>query len=380
MMALRHLFTSAAAVALLTLLGSLSGCASAPRQTLSQSAQATGVDAIDLQKAGVKHRWTHTVGLAPGESIKSVWRVGDSVYVATNRSHLVCINASAGTRSWDLDLGASSHEIFRPVEVPGSNNLVVINQGQAAMLDKHSGKVLTIHSLGFSATTDPFVVDNTLCIGSGNYFYGLYLDPFLGHKWVTANPGDYFLARPALIGTSSLIIAGAEKGNIWRLSPDNGDWLWRDRKVNGFVVAPLVADARNVYVASLESRLYAFDVVSGAYQWDTRLEGKLNLAPVSANPSTVLCPTSGHGLYALAADKGDIKWFVPDVTHVGTVTADKAYASDSAGNVLAIQLDTGEVSAKFPVPDLFSVVSNKVDGLIFVAVRNGRIVAVEQTK
>ncbi len=379
-MALRHLMLSAVAVVGLCGALGLSGCESVESR---MARTYTGdLDILSLQHAGLRPRWTHTVGLAPNEKLKNVWRVGDAIYAATSQGHLVSVSASAGTRNWDVDIGVTAHDIFRPALSTDGKDVIIINQGKVMAVNKLTGGIVATRDLGFFATTDPYIMDNVLCVGSSHHFYGLFLDPLGGKKWNIPAAQDYFVARPAPVGPNgtALIVAGAETGLLWRLQVADGDPVWRDRKVNGHVTAGLASDLRNVYVACMDGRVYAFDQNNGGSLWDTLLEGKLNLAPVSASAATLLVPTTGGGLYALSTEKGDIKWRLPDISKIGTVTGDKFYAGDKDGNLLCILVDTGEILSKVKFPGLANVLPNRTDNLVYVELKDGRIVALEPSK
>ncbi len=375
-MALRNTFLAAAAI--IISLGTLPACQNG--NPFWGPSSVKNVDPLEVLHAGLKERWTHTIGLASGEKIAQAWRVGDAIYVTTSRSFLVSIDASSGVRRWTTDMGDSTHAIYRPVEVPALKAVIIADKGNVLALDKMTGSVLARTALGFTATTDPFVIDDTLCLGGSSYFYGLYLDPFGGRKWVTSAPADYFIARPAQIGTSALVIASGKEGKLWRITPVNGEWDWRDRKVAGPIIAPLAVDGRHLYVASLDNRLYAFDQATSAHVWDTRLEGRLSLGPVPATPSVLLCPTEKGSLYALTTEKGLIKWSLPGIDKIGTIVGDRVFVVDNHSQLLGVLLETGEVISTLSVPGVHSTVTNRADGLVYTIFKDGRVMAFEQNR
>jgi outer membrane protein assembly factor BamB len=335
MLSLRRVLASAFVMAAAVSASVLPGCQNG-RDTSSRP------PVNELSNVGLRQLWERRVTLAPGEKIADAWRVGDSVYVTTSNARLVRLVAASGTKAWEVDLVNRMYQIFRPADAPGGKNVLVLNRGQAFLIDKTTGDIVLRKPLELAINTDPIVVGNTFCVGGVNYFYSLYLDTLGGKKWVTAAPNDTFVARPAVEGDpgTSAILA-SERGRLWRINLVSGDWIWKDRKTNGRVTGGPESDARAAYIPSLDGSVYAFEMNNGSQLWSTRLAGTLD-KNLLATRSDLLVPTSSNILYSLSTSKGEKRWEAHGVRDIGTVAGDRVYVMDSTGTLKALALDSGE--------------------------------------
>ena len=370
-----NVFSRAAAVALVGVVAAVAGCTAS--HSYKAGPETLVVTRADAGRAGLSPRWQRQVGLTEGETISEIWRVGDSLYVSTSDHQLHSINAAAGTTNWVADMGKAAIHIYRPQETKGAKYVYVITRGRVFAIDKRLGDITTSHDLGFSATCDPIVTEDTLCVGGADRYHGLYYDPLAGVKWGLAAPHDFFVARPVLQG-GGLFVA-SQSGLLWRLNPKTGSPDWFDRKTNGEVKAPLTADASRLYIPCMDRRLYCFDANNGRPLWDTRLDGTLDQAALAAGAS-VLCVGRGKGLYCLNSSNGEIKWNLPGVEQIISRSGDHVYAADGSGSLLSIAMDTGTVDSKLSLANVLEYVPNDLDGLIFAVTRDGRIAALEAAK
>jgi outer membrane protein assembly factor BamB len=332
------------ASALLFALGSsalLFGTACAPKQITPDY-----IPFPSLQNVGLTQVWERQVVLAPKEIIEHVWRVGDSVYVATNQGRLTRIEAASGVKSWDATVGSGS-EIHKPFELPGGRKLLIADRDELMLVNKTTGRTEATNHVDFVITTDPVVIGDHICVGGTDFFYGLFLDQLGGRVWITPAPDDGFTAQPAVVGDSLLL--ATNQGKLWRVSAADGDWVWKDRKTNGDVTAGLAVDSRNVYIPSLDHYLFAFEIATGHELWDIRLDGTLDQQALPLK-GQVLVTSTGKGLYDITTNNGQVKWQTDAITQIVTVLGDQIWAGDSAGNLKALSLTDGKVISSTPIP------------------------------
>ena len=153
----------------------LSGCG-----TKDTAAVVVPTDLPGLQSVGLHQVWQRQVPLETGERITKVWRLGLSVYVATSGCRIVRLDAKTGILKWGVALGYENFDIFRPVELKGPDNfpngeVLVITRGEAFIFNMEIGDENAAR-MGISASTDPVVIGNTLCVGGADTFYGMYMD------------------------------------------------------------------------------------------------------------------------------------------------------------------------------------------------------------
>jgi outer membrane protein assembly factor BamB len=332
----------------------------------------------NLSQVGLRKVWERQVATAPGEHINHAWRVGDSVYITTDQARIVRIVASSGVKAWDALVGSEASTFHRPVELAGGKEILIMDRGNFFVLNKETGRLMHSNSIGFLATTTPVIVDATICVGGNDYFHGLYLDQLGGQRWVTFATDDSFVSDPAVIG-DTLIIA-SRTGKLWRINAADGNWMWKDRKTNGEVVAPVVTDQHAAFIPCLDHYLYAFDATTGGELWSTRLDGELDQPSVVTKfaGGELLVPARDKGLYAISPADGAIRWEADGVTEIASVFGDYVWTGDTAGNLRCMRVDTGEIISSTPLtqpqsfiysPDQWVIVMNKA-GVIDAFVPN----------
>ncbi len=332
----------------------------------------------DLSQVGLRKVWERQVATAPGEKINNAWRVGDSVYLTTDQSRILRIVAASGVMAWDAVVGSAASNFHRPVEISGGKEILIMDRGNFFVLNKETGRLIHSTPIGFLATTTPIIIQTTLCVGGNDYFHGLFVDQLGGQRWVTYAANDSFVSDPALIG-DTLIIA-SRTGRLWRISGADGNWVWKDRKTNGDVVAGLATDTHAVFVPSLDHYLYAFDATTGGELWNQRLDGELDQTPIFTKLAggELLVPARNKGLYAVNPADGVLRWEADGVTQLSSIAGDFIWAGDSSDNLRCMRVDTGEIVSSTPLshpqsfiysPDEWVIVLNK-SGVIDAFVPN----------
>jgi outer membrane protein assembly factor BamB len=378
MRALRGIVASAIVLALAGAVGGLAGCA---EKHVNVTAAALPMEMPNLNEAGLHQDWTRSINLEPGERVKKAWRLGVSVYVATNYSRIVRIDAKTGVMVWSIGLGPENFDIFRPIELTGpaggpAISVLVVTRGEAFTFNLETGdEERPPAQLGISVSTDPVLVGNTLGVGGADSFYGLYFDHLGLKHWRVPAPDDLFHSAPIVMDGNILVASG--KGRLWRLNGSNGDWDWKDRKTNGPVVAGLVADFGAVYVPSLDQRVYAFDAATGGELWEQQLSGRLETKPTLAGPN-LLVISQENGMYALARDSGEVKWNVPDIAEVASIQNDTVWVGDTMGNIRQLAIADGAQRASAPTPGVQVFIPNRIDSRVFLVGWNGMVASYSQ--
>lgn len=100
-------------------------------------------------------------------------------------------------------------------------------------------------------------------------------------------------------------------GEVFALNPANGELRWENTTLLPIRAAPTVANEQ-VYVISLDNRLYAFDVESGERLWDfagiEEETGFIGAAAPVANESSVIAAFSSGEVVSVMARNGRTLW------------------------------------------------------------------------
>src|SRR5699024_6638559 len=144
-------------VAALPLLAGLSACQKAPPVTMAEIPPG---ELPDLRRAGLTQLWKAEATLYAGENIRNVWRVGDSIYVATSDARIIRIDAKTGAIRWQQGLGVDNFIIYKPIELKtadgsASKELLVVTGGEVFTFDMATGDETRPRAhLGLSVSCD----------------------------------------------------------------------------------------------------------------------------------------------------------------------------------------------------------------------------------
>jgi outer membrane protein assembly factor BamB len=373
-MRLPRLLTAAAICAAAALTG-LSGCSIFKDNRGPVIIAPVATDLPGLQSVGLHQVWQRQVPLEPGERIKKTWRLGLSIWIATTESRIIRIDAKSGVLKWSNGLGRENFDIYKPIELKGADGfpngqVLVVTRGEAFIFSMETGDILRQGRLNMSVSADPVLIGNTLCVGGADTFYGLYMDVLGMKHWRVPAPGDLFLSAPVAMDNNVLI--GSRNGHLWRISADNGDWDWKDRKTNGNIVGGLVADYNAVYVPCEDQRVYAFRTDTGGEIWEQQLEGRLEETPVLAGPD-VLVTSVNRTMYALSRQSGQVKWKTENIAQVATINDDTVWVGDTTGVIRQLSLETGEEKAAALTNGIQLFVRNNVDQKVILVTNAGLV-------
>ena len=211
----------------------------------------------------------------------------------------------------------------------------------------------------------PTVVDGVIYIGAeAGALHAVELDS--GRElWSFQTEGAVFHAP---IVHQEIVIFGSQDGGLravsksdgslkWKFQAGQVDWDVRDIFVNGI---PSIVDGV-VYFSSEDFNVYAVDVETGLEVWRHNLgeEPQAREIPI-INRTAYIGAWDGH-LHALDIDTGQRVWRsetddtnraalpnqVPFVTVVPIVTEEAVYYSDWAGNLFAIDRESGQQIWRF---------------------------------
>ncbi len=143
--------------------------------------------------------------------------------------------------------------------------------------------------------------DGTAYIGTGNG--SLYaIDPHGALLWKTVlSAGRKLRAAPSL-GANGTVYIGSENGTFYAVDSGTGVVKWEFATGNG-IVAPALVDGRdNVYVASLDSKVYVLSPSGGLYS-TFETYGEIVAAMALGADGTLYVGSGDRGLYAL--EEGD---------------------------------------------------------------------------
>jgi eukaryotic-like serine/threonine-protein kinase len=227
---------------------------------------------------------------------------GETVFLAYNQ-HIAAVNVNNGTQIWKYPGEPDSKLMFY-------SNPWIDGQGNLA---------------------------------AGSYYGSVvYLKAQTGELIWKYEGGNTKIYAPVL-ETDNKLIASSEDGNLHFINPADGS-LIRKISIGQSSWGAMAADARTIYVATLEHFVYAFNIVTGEKQWQydagTSIAGGVTLAG-----DKLLVGTFGKQVVELDAATGaEIRKIDADGWVWGAPVVDSGvmYFADLAGVVRAVSLEDGK--------------------------------------
>ncbi|MBA2564856.1 MAG: PQQ-binding-like beta-propeller repeat protein [Gemmatimonadetes bacterium] len=149
-----------------------------------------------------------------------------------------------------------------------------------------------------------------------------------------------FQASPALAEGVLIVSAPHPEARAFGLNPRTGDTLW-ERRVGDLVQPPLLSAGRAIFI-SLNGRVSALELGSGAEAWETRLEGVFPGGALLLGDDLVILAAGGT-IYRLDARSGRR---LGSLDLRGSASPAMAPAGEAAGFLLAYH--TGRVRGFHP--------------------------------
>lgn len=277
-----------------------------------------------------------------GQSIRALFSTDDLIYAVTADDALHAIGADGVHRWISKDLTGV------PTAPPVMNSwgVAFLVGSDLFVFERTYGNLTLKKRLPFPPAAVPAMTDSTLFVSTfvENRIHTVDLDSGLsGWSYRTA---EGVVSSPVVIGDLSrqtLFFAGLD-GEVTALPAVSADSLapsaaaWR-RSTNDTNTADLVTDGTtSVFLASEDTKLYAFDRITGVIQWAYPTGSPLEEAPYLGD-GMLYQPVEGD-LLAIDASTGELKWTFEgkDARAVASV-GNKLYVRDGKGKLH--QLDAG---------------------------------------
>jgi len=231
----------------------------------------------------------------------------------------------------------------------------------------------------------PVVVDNIVYLGSeAGIFYAV--DSETGRELWRYEAGGPIFHAPVVHG--ELVVFGSWDGRLRAVNKSSGDLIWKfeaghvDWEVHDIFIngTPTVLNGI-AYFSSEDFNVYAVELETGREIWRHSLgdEPQARHIPI-VDRTAYIGAWDGH-LYAINIDTGDRVWRsatddsgraslanqVPFVTVVPIVADDMVYFSDWAGNLFAVERQTGQQVWRF---DPGAADSRHVGSRSYIALEN----------
>ena len=266
----------------------------------------------------------------------------------TNKVMPISLPSARNYDSWTHRNGNSQHRVEHP---DFSNNPSLVWK-----LDIGKG-----NSSKFRLTSDPIVFDDKIYVmdsGSnvsristkGLLEWKVNLIPQFDAESDTSAGGIAFGAKKVFVSTGF--------GELFALSPNNGEVIWKHRFKAPINSAPTIID-ENVFVITTNGQAFALNVATGRIKWQQQSTlagamllggssvadyGRLALLPFDSGELTAVLKNSGIRILSASVSttrKGSARSNINSVTSDPVVFNDVIYTANQGGRLVALNANDG---------------------------------------
>ena len=314
-------------------------------------------------------------------AVNGVYLLRDRLYVTSTSNQMYALTAGGGT-VLSVVRTASPAETPRP-PVALRDRVVVAHADVLTFYDLNGNLVREIR-LGTPIRSNlaafrDFLVFGVAGAGGGRL---TLVDPskkYVPVIWEVTT--GLITGAPATFG--DLVFAGSELGRVyacdvqksqaWNLE---GGYFVTDRGIK----ADLVADDYGVYVASLDTKLYCLDRLTGKIRWVYHAGAPLERAPVVTADAVYLIHPD-RGLVALEKSGPrkfrEAKWEMSGIRQVVSVDEQHVYVVRADNTLLALEKQTGKLKFASARNDLTHFATNLQSPVIYASTKSGETLAIK---
>lgn len=244
--------------------------------------------------------------------------------------------------------------------------ILVCTDNEIYFLDAQTGNLLERQSIAVVVNTPPVVSGETAVFGAAT-------GEVVGHSLFSGFKLWGYMLRGSIqsapVAVGPYVGAVSETGDVLIVRPEDGRSTGRASIFGGLDNNP-VADARTLYLASVDQSVYAFAGDDGRRVWRYRTE-----SPITAQPRVVdgvlYVTVPGEGLVALDALTGERLWANASLSGEVIGSREGEALLWDGRTLQALSADTGEVGASIALPDAQRVFCRPLeDGDLFVVTRD----------
>lgn len=339
-----------------------------------------------INEPGFAREWRARLVLA-GERVESLFVRDQQIFVYTRDNRSFVLDRGSGELIHVDDL--PTNQTIRAPLVLQDRIIYPLNTSLEVRTVK-SGRVLRTIQFGRPITTDVVGKDNTVVFGTTEGGKGRILVQDLDKLPSTARAAwtaGGLHGRPALVAdriyfaaTDGKVYASdSEMEAVWALGTDGAF------RTDGPIFADLAADPSGIYAASTDTKLYCLDPDSGHLKWVYYTGVPLRAAP-SLTRDMVYQYVPGEGLAALnkelpeGSDLRNVsqkpRWVYGPGRQLLAEDDRFAYVRTENNRIDALDKQSGKLQFSSTRNDLIVFGTNRTDGMIYAATRDGNVFAI----
>lgn len=331
-----------------------------------ERAQRVRVDHDAYATMGYRLEWRGFPTMTARSEVLFFHLLGDILVAQDSAGVVSVLDATSGITRWSDQPAAPLTRFVGTVR--DGNRLIVSSESEAFFMDVETGTLLDRQRLHRVAMTRPVIDPPMLVYGTsvGELFAHLMINGF--KAWGHMVDGAIEV-EPVLVGDTVTVVSRG--GSVLAVDSRSGSARGTNRMYAGSE-APLAASDTQVFVASLDQSIYAFDARNASLQWSKLTDTRLRYAPVY-HDGRVYCTVETRGLLALDARTGGELWVAEGI--IGTVVAQRdgrLIVWDGRREVVLLDPARGDVIDRVRVDNVaFMKADRFVDGNLYAVSANG---------
>lgn len=304
-----------------------------------------------------------------GNEILSQPIVADgTVFIANRAGFLYAVDAGTGQQRWRAELGEYA---LRTTPTWHEGHLYIVAGFSALALDGRTGETIWESVIRYAGTASPTIANgNVHIVSQEGWLYALALEDG-SEVWKTTTDGISFGA-PSV--SEDQLVVGTDSGKVIGINTESGRQAWRRDFGSAVYTSPVISDD-TVWVVTADGRLLGLDLVSGSDRFALEATAELT---VTAGEETVYVPSDDGGLYAIAVESGEVRWFASagGAVKAGPVQSHDQVVITGGNRIAGLNRQSGEQIWYYLAGDSIEAPPAIVDGYVFFGSRDGVLYAV----
>ena len=187
---------------------------------------------------------------------------------------------------------------------------------------------------------------------------------------------DEIRTRPA--AAKGIIFAGAYDNNLYAVTADKGEFLWKYPTGGGLAGSPVVHEDA-VFFGSSDNSLYSLQLRKGRLNWQFKAEGSIYSTPAVRFDHVFFGADDGF-FYVVNAMRGQLYWKVNVYSPVRStpyVSEELVYFGTESGQILALELGAGKTKWQAKAQRAVTSSPKVIDDIVYVGATDMNVYAMD---
>lgn len=291
----------------------------------------------------------------------------------TDRGVLHVLDGETGRTRWVVSIGDPRH----PSTSASANDkyVAVCHGSKLFVYDLDTGKAYFEKQLGSAPGAGPAMGGDLVYVPLINgRLEGYHLKKPETPPWIYQASGRC-LITPTISPASMNLVT--DRGYMYVAMLDQAFVRFKF-EAHDTSVAPATFSHRQLYLSSTDGYTYAVHEVSGNQVWRFSTGEPILQSPIPIGDE-VFVATDRAGMYSVAADSGQERWWTPSVRQVLGASKDRLYTLDDSLRIGILDRKTGGRVGSLPAARLDLWYSNWATDRLYLATKSGLIQCIHET-